>query len=314
MRILNILLLILSLAIIGTSQSVESPGQETRIPGTRVSLVPPTGFKPAPEFSGFKQESNGSSIIVTEFPGPFSEVSSGFLNPSELAKRGMTLLNKQEINVNSQSGLLLHVKQNAFGTEYRKWLLIFGDAKESVLVVATFPLELEGDLSEKMKASVQTAKWDRGRVIVPTEGLSFTFTEKGEIKLAKRIANSLIYTKSGVFPSPAVDDPLFVIGQALSKVDVADKEQFAKSRLSQTATVSDIQIEQLSQVTVDNLNGYEIVAKGNDRESGNSMLIYQLVLFEDESYYIMQGLVSSKQGPTYLPVFKEMATSFRKKK
>jgi hypothetical protein len=104
--------------------------------------------------------------------------------------------------------------------------------------------------------------------VAPTQGLNFTFTEKGEIRLAKRIANSLLYTKSGVFPSKAVEDPLFIIGQALSKLDVTDKEQFAKSRLSQTATVSDIEIEQLSQVTVDNLNGYEILAKGNERESG----------------------------------------------
>lgn len=124
----------------------------------------------------------------------------------------------------------------------------------------------------------------------------------------------MLYTKSGVFPSKAVDDPLFIIGQALSKLDIDDKQQFAKSRISQTATVSDIEIEQLSQVTVDNLNGYEIFAKGNDRESGNSMLIYQMVLFEDQSYYIMQGLVSSKQGQMYLSVFKDMARSFRRKK
>lgn len=313
MKILAILL-VLSWAISGTSQTGESPRQESRIPGTRVSLVPPSGFTPASQFSGFVQESTGSSIAVTELPGPFSEVSSGFHNPSELAKRGMILLSKHEVNVDSQSSVLLHVKQNAPGTEYRKWIVILGDAKESLFIVATFPLQVEVDISEKMKASVLSAKWDRGRSVALTEGLNFTFTEKGEIRLAKRIANSLLYTKSGVFPSTALDDPLFIISQALSQLDLDDKEQFAKSRLSQTATVSDIEIEQLSQVTVDSLNGYEILAKGNDRESGNSMLIYQMVLFENQSYYIMQGLVSSKQRPTYLPVFKEMARSFRRKR
>ncbi|HET6889688.1 MAG TPA: hypothetical protein VFH31_01190 [Pyrinomonadaceae bacterium] len=314
MKILNILLLMFGLATIGASQTVESPKPETAIPGTRVSLVPPAGFTPAAQFSGFWQESLGSSIMVTEFPGPLSEVSSGFLNPSDLAKRGMALLNKLEVKVNNETGLLLNLKQNAFGTEYRKWLLIFGDEKESVMLAATFPKELEGDLSEKMKASILTVKWDRERKVAPTEGLNFTFTEKGEIKLAKRIANSLLYTKSGIFPSKAVDDPLFIIGQTLSKLDIDDKEQFAKSRLSQTATITEIEIERLSQVTVDNLSGYEILAKGNDTESGNSMVVYQVVLYEDRSYYIMQGLVSAKHGQTYLPVFKEMARSFRRKK
>lgn len=314
MKILNILLVMFSLATIGASQTGESPRQERAIPGTRVSLVPPAGFISAAQFSGFWQESLGSSIIVTEFPGPFSEVSSGFLNTSDLAKRGMALLNKLDVKVNNETGLLLHLRQNASGTEYLKWLLIFGDEKESVMIAATFPKELEGDLSEKMKASVLTAKWDRERKVAPTEGLNFTFSEKGEIRLAKRIANSLLYTKSGVFPIKAVDDPLFIIGQALSKVDVADKEQFAKSRLSQTATVGNIEIGQVSQVTVDNLSGYEIFAKGSDTESGNSMVVYQMVLYEDQSYYIMQGLVSTKLAQTYLPVFKEMARSFRRKK
>jgi hypothetical protein len=314
MRILIIFPLMFGLAMIGASQTVESPRQDTAIPGTRVSLVPPTGFTPAAQFSGFWQESIGSSIMVTEFSGPLSEVSSGFLNSSELAKRGMALLNKREVNVNNESGLMLHLRQNALGTEYRKWLLIFGDEKESVIIAATFPKELEGNLSERMKASVLTAKWDRERKVPPTEGLNFTLTEKGEIRLAKRIANSLLYTKSGVFPSKTVDDPLFIIGQALSKLDIEDKEQFAKSRLSQTATITDVEIEQFGQVTVDNLSGYEIFAKGNDKESGSSMLVYQMVLYEGQSYYIMQGLVSSKHGQTYLPAFKEMSRSFRRKK
>jgi hypothetical protein len=70
----------------------------------------------------------------------------------------------------------------------------------------------------------------------------------------------------------------------------------------------------VSQVTVDNLSGYEIFAKGSDTESGNSLVVYQMVLYEDQSYYIMQGLVSTKLAQTYLPVFKEMARSFRRKK
>ena len=130
------------------------------------------------------------------------------------------------------------------------------------------------------------------------------------MRLAKRIANPLLYTRSGTFPSKALDDPLFIIGQAISKLDVGDKEQFAKSRLSQTATVRDIGIEQLSQVTADNLSGCEILARGNDKESGSPMALYQMVLYEGQSYYIMQALVSGKHAQTY---FKEMARSFRRK-
>jgi hypothetical protein len=314
MKILTVILLLLSLGISGSGQNKDSPKQDATIAGTRISLRTPDGFTPSTQFSGYWQESMGSSIIVTEFPAPFSEILSGFSNPSELSKRGMSLLSRRGVEVNEQKGELLKVQQNASGIEYLKWLLIFGDEKESVMVVAAFPKELETELSEKMKASVLTAKWYKGTKVSPTEGLNFSFNEQGELKLAKRIANSLLYTKSGIFPSKAVDDPLFIIGQALSKIEIGDKEEFAKSRISQTATITDIEIEKSTRVVLDNLSGYEIIAKGKDVESGELMMIYQMILFEDQGYYIMQGLVSEKQRHNYLPAFKGMAVSFKRKK
>lgn len=309
-----VLILILSLGISGISQTKESSRQETAIAETRVSLTPPSGFAVAPEVSGYSQESSSSSIIVTEFPASFSETKSAFNNPSGLLKRGMTLLNKLEVNLNEQKGELLKVKQIKSGVEYLKLILIFGDEKESVMIIGTFPKVLENELSEKMKASLLTANWHKEKKVSPIAGLTFTFAEKGELKLAKRIVNALIFTKSGIFPSRALDDPMFIIAPTLSNVDIDDKEEFAKARVSQTATITNIEIEKLSQIGLDDLNGYEIIATGKDVESGQPMVIYQTILFEDLGYYLMQGLISEKQSQTYLPAFKDMARSFKRKK
>ena len=307
-----LILLIVSFPTTGFAQEKESHIQAVRIVGTRVSLKPPSGFTPSPEFSGYWLESLASSIIVTEFPGPFAEVSPGFSSPAELMKRGMSLLNKQEVKIGGQGGVLLQAKQNSLGTDYLKWILVFGDEKESVLIAATFPQQFEKELSQKMKASLLTAYWDQGRKVSLTEGLNFTVREIGELKLAKRISNSLAFTKSGLFPSKAIDDPLIIIAQAISKIEVEDLEKFAKSRIFQTASVTDIEIEQSQKVNIDNLSGYEIVAKGKDIESGQPMVIYQTILFQDQSYYIMQGLISHKQSERYLPVFREMVRSFKR--
>ncbi len=309
-RISNILLLIFSFAIVGVSQA---PQSQQPVPGTRVRLVPPAGFSLADQLPGFfMHDSVAASIMVTEFDGSFAELVSGFTNTAEVAKRGMELLSQQEAKGISHNGCLIYLKQNAMGGEYRKWLFIFGDEKESVIIDATFPKALEGDLSERLKASLLTAKWEKDRKAVPFEP-SFTITAKGELKLTKTIPNALIYTKSGVLPSKSLDDPLFVVSGS-SKVDVGDKEQFTKSRLSKTVTVTNIEIERFNPITVDRMTGYEIFAKAIDTESHLPMVVYQLVLFENTSYYIMQGLVSSKYGPTFLPVFAEMGTSFRRQK
>lgn len=307
-------ILILLVVASGAAQARQASTQATIVAGTRVSLKPPSGFTPSPQFSGYWLESHDSSLIVTELPGSFREVSFGFSSPAELAARGLSLLSQQEIEISGLRGVLLQLKQTAFSTDYLKWIAVFGDDKESVMIAATFPKKHENELSQKMRMSILTATWNRGQKVSPTEGLNFTFTEIGELKLAKRIANSLVFTKGGIFPSRAIDDPIFVLGQSIGKIEANDLEQFAISRISQTASVSNVVIEQSEKVTVDNLTGHEIVAKGKDIESGQAMVIYQMILFEDQRYYLMQGLISGAQRENYLTAFKEMARLFKRKK
>ena len=314
MKFTRALILILLVVATGSAQARESQTQATIVAGTRVSLKPPSGFTASPQFSGYWLESHDSSLIVTEFPGSFREVSSGFSSPAELAARGLSLLSKQEIEISGLRGELLQVKQASSSTDYLKWIVVFGDDKESVMIAATFPKKHENELSQKMRMSILTATWNRGQKVSLTEGLNFTFTEIGELKLAKRIANSLLFTKGGIFPSKAIDDPLFLIAQSIGKIEANDLEQFAVSRISQTASVSHVEIEQSDKVTVDNLSGLEIVAKGKDIDSGQAMVIYQMILFENQRYYIMQGLISGAQRQNYLPAFKEMARLFKRKR
>lgn len=184
MKFTRAFILILLVVATGSAQARESPTQAT-IAGTRVSLKPPSGFTPSPQFSGYWLESHDSSLIVTEFPGSFREVASGFSSPADLAARGLSLLSKQEIEISGLRGELLQVKQTSSSTDYLKWIVVFGDDKESVMIAATFPKKHENELSQKMKASILTATWDRGQKVSPTEGLNFTFTEIGEFKTRK---------------------------------------------------------------------------------------------------------------------------------
>jgi hypothetical protein len=314
MKFLHPLISITLLTIVSFSQAQETPEQSTLVAGTRVSLAPPAEFAPSSQFPGYMQESTGASIMVTEIPGPFVEVSAGFSVPAELAKKGMTLRNKEEITVDGRTALLLQIWQVAAGREFLKWILAFGNENETVMVVATFPKQHESELSEKMRASLLTVTWDSEKSVSPTEGLSFTLSEAGEMKLAKRMANMLIYTKGGIMPSEGADVPVFIIGQSISKVNVEDPESLAKLSLLQNDSFTDIEIEQLSKVLIDSLSGYEIIAKGLDAKSGRPSTIYQTMLFEGQNYYIMLGMVGSEQREIYLSAFREMAGSFRRNK
>src|SRR5689334_10083750 len=48
------------------------------IPMTRISMVVPEGFSLVPGFPGMSRADRGSSIVITEVPGPYAEVLDSF--------------------------------------------------------------------------------------------------------------------------------------------------------------------------------------------------------------------------------------------
>lgn len=313
MKILSVSLLLILCAAANHDQVAETSAPNTAVTGTRVSLTPPAGFTAATQFPGYGQESTRSSIMVTEIPGPFSELAAGFSQPKELAAKGLSLIGRSEIKVGEYPALLAHVSQRAQGVAFQKWILLFGDQQESVMLTATFPAARARALSATMKASLLTAIWERGKNVPAEEGLTFSVNEAGGLKLTKRIANALLYTKSQIIPNKSVDEPLFVVAQAVSKVNAADAENIAFARVKQINTLTDIAVETSNKVVVDGLEGYEIIAGAKDRDSGEPMTVYQTMLFDGDTYYLMQGIISRRAGDAHLPAFKEMAASFKRR-
>lgn len=175
------------------------------VAGTKISLIPPQGFISATRFPGFQQQSTNSSIVVTEMPAPISELTSGLTNSEALAKKGMVLLQKQPVTVDRKDAILLKVQQSAYGTDFNKWILLLGNQTESVLITATFP-QLASKYSEDLKHSLLTVQWHHNQT--PTDNLLFSLKETGDLKLAQKLVNGLIYTKNGVFPARSINDPL----------------------------------------------------------------------------------------------------------
>jgi hypothetical protein len=89
--------------------------------------------------------------------------------------------------------------------------------------------------------------------------------------------------------------------------------QFAERRLYQTALVRKLTVKSAGAITIDGIDGYELLAEGEDTKSGTPLLVYQVILFNKNSYILMQGLVEAKLGDEYLPEFKAMARSFKRK-
>lgn len=312
-RLLALFLLLLATPAGVLARQGVPAAQSVRVAGTRVSLVPPAGFVPSKQFTGYVLEEEGASILITEMPFALSQATASLTNPEQLKTKAMTLLSKESVTAGGVPALLLGLRQKASGAEYLKWMLLVGDDAAAVMVTATFPAEAEGWLSAPLRRSVLSARWDKAAEVADDEGLRYTVGERGALKLAKRIGNMLMYTGGGVFPSPSADSPLFVVGPSVAEVEAGEGKAFAERRILQTAQLTDIGGLKTEPVGVDGLKGFETVADAKDKATGEPMLLYQVILFEGPHYYLMQGLVSRKHAAEHLPSFKEMARSFRRK-
>lgn len=285
---------------------------EVAVPGTKVRLVPPAGLPPTNQFPGFFDEESNASILVTEMPAPYSEMSKAFTKEA-LALKGITLISKEEISIGEKPGVLLHLRQEA-RIVVLKWLVMTGNETEVVMITGTFPEDLKTRWSSPLRTSVLAAKWDATLKTDPLAGLLFTIQDDPELKFAKRISNMIALTYNGEFPGKPNNDPLLIVGPTIMRNMIADKKGFSERRLYQHTGVSVSEIKSVNEVAIAGLQGYEIVAEGKQTKPViGSVLIYQTILFDSDSYFLLVGFAPMDKEKKYLEIFQRVAKTFRKK-
>lgn len=278
--------LLLSGAVAPAANAESAP-----VRGTRVLLECPEGFKPASNFSGFASEPLSSSVMITEMPIPFDAATSGF-NKEGMETKGMKLISKDPAESGAYKGFIIEARQSAYGTEFDKWINVFGDGAMTVLVTATFPVSQSESLSKKMKETVLSARFDAtAKSADPMADLPFTVSGTTTMKIAGRVQNALLLTPSGKMTPPAGSDnkSVFVVGQALSDMEVGDKSNFARARLQKSDNLTDIKVLGEKETTVAGMPAVEISATAKDK-SGASIFVLQTIAYGRGSYFIMQGM------------------------
>ncbi len=296
------------------------------VKGTHVVLEAPAGFTASKTFPGFESEDTGASLIVGEMQTPFAEMSKE-LNASGFKTQGMTLLSRESADYGELEGVILATVQTAGKVDYVKWIGAFGDETSTYMVTATFPKE-QSQLSDSLKESVLTARVERRAALAQEENqpkedkqpkmesldsLPFRVTPTGDMEIAQVVAGSIVLSQGGVFPVKDIQTPVFVAGAALRKdLTIEDPRAFAEARLQHLATLKNIKVTGSQKITIDKITGYEFLAQAVDKASGAKAIAYQVILFDDGGYYLMQGIASAADAVSQLEKFKTISRSFRR--
>jgi hypothetical protein len=145
-------------AAIVESAAVAVFAQTVRVPGTKVSLVPPPGFSLAQQYPGFEREADQASIMVTELPTPAAEMIKAMTAPA-LATRGMTLVSSQQAVIDGHAARLLSVRQKTPAGDVLKSMLIAGDPSMTIMIVGMSATDASSSTAAEIRRALLSATW-----------------------------------------------------------------------------------------------------------------------------------------------------------
>lgn len=311
---------LLLIAVLGQAEP-EAPAAEPappavlepiRIPGSRVSLLPLPGFALAETFAGLASPELNASILVVELPAPFAETS-GSLSAEGLDSQGIAAIGREETTIAGAPAVIVSFPQTEEGVEFRKWAAIFGNEIESVLLTASYPAELDGDIGAVMKGALLSAAWSPEAAGDPFESMPFTVAEPLGYKVATRLANSLLLTEGGVLPESGADAPVLLVGYARSPLTAADKKRFAQDRLVATEGLKNPEGAKVEEVEIDGLPAVVIEAAAVDMTSETPIAFYQAILFGEKQHYVIQGSAPAEQAEALYLLCGNALKSFKRK-
>ena len=280
------------------------------IKGTKISLIPPSDFSESENFLGLQQTSTGSSIMIIDIPGPYSETSKG-ITKENLESKGIELIKTEQLTINGLPAIFVTGKQQAYGNNYKKYVLVVGSENETIMINGVFPEKLK-KTGEAIKKSMLSVFYEADKKINPLDFLEYTIdVSETKLKFGKSMANSLIFTADGQVPTASTDKTNLIVAKSFSQVSPDDKKQFSINRLKQSP-IEIINIEYTKEISIDGLDGYEIYAKGKDKKTNETENMYQIMLYSEQFYYIFFGTTNDETTSSIEEIKKAVLTFKRK--
>jgi hypothetical protein len=70
--------------------------------------------------------------------------------------------------------------------------------------------------------------------------------------------------------------------------------------------------DKINEIEIDGISGYEITAEGLEKTNGKKELVYQVMLYIDNGYYMIIGTAKT-DFDTNLELFKKVAKTLKRK-
>lgn len=206
------------LLLIGCSQGVQAP---MAVPGSVVSLSPPPGFGPAPNFSGFVSEDGRASVLVAEMPAEASAALAPVFADEASARRSFA---GQGVQVDRLDWLVMDGRmvpvvigrQDAHGLTFDKWVAVFRGSP-TVMITVQAPVDQGLTHAQAMQALASVTLRPAATLEQKVAALPFTVNAASPFRLLNTLAGSAVmFTVGELDTDPQGLQPQMTVAHMLS--------------------------------------------------------------------------------------------------
>jgi hypothetical protein len=285
-------------------QSVWCPAQERlQVPGTWVSMVPPSDFIPATRYRGFDHPPTKSSLLVSVINSSLG-ANLQALDSTRNPRMRMQILRVEELELVSGKARLFVMPEKGRKGDMIKQMLVLGDSLRTISISGFSPAS-DSAMALKIRSALTTVVYDVNNDANLLSVLPFSFVTG--FSPAQLNGQSLLLTPDG---SPVSDysGSVMVAGVARIKRDSTDLKAYAVAQCMRipgsdsSMTLDAVKTEQ------DSVAGFRISGASPAR------LLRALVLFGDDGrVYLIAGTCPASLGDT-AKKFSQTFSSFRRRK
>ncbi|MGI4874115.1 MAG: hypothetical protein ACRYFX_23390 [Janthinobacterium lividum] len=286
-------LLVLSMAAFagcGRPDSTTAPAGATakvNIPGTRVFITPPPGFKLGTDFTGLQRDDTTAVMIMDLMVGNFYKNAATF-SRQELESRGVQVFAYQDTTISGYPAKTLFLQPNPATKSY--WL-VFGDSTFSTMCTAIYPSN-DAQTGRQLKQALLGVRYDKKLRVDPLATAPFVL-DSTRTKYRLTLFSGGMYTYSiGGASTPADKQHEAAITVVALPADPAQTPAtMAAAAVAQLEShgLVGTSLRAASAVPVNGYDAYEEVVHGSMK--GKQALVYELFVSNGQKAVLVQGIL-----------------------
>lgn len=258
------------------------------IPGTRVFMAAPAGFKLSKNFKGLEKSKDIFIKVYDPFNSNYIKYAQSFTRES-LENGGSEVQEYKKTTVSGFAAKYAALQNNSGGKSY---FLVFGDSSFSVMVVAACPAN--GDTDERqLKTALLSVIYKKNMQIDPLAGTFFNLNDTNSLyRFAKCKNDFYIYSENGIMADKYAGESIVSVLPFTSDYTVGD-ETIAKAILSSYRQygITEPKTKKETQVQIGYLNAMEVEI--NAKVDNKKAVLYRLTLVDGKKAILILGIATS---------------------